>query len=46
MKVKSLRRHVNGRGTIKARKMSISVTRRRKTCAKRISKQVGNMAGN
>jgi hypothetical protein len=31
MKVKSLRRHVNGRGTIRAQKMSISVTRRRKT---------------
>jgi hypothetical protein len=31
MKVKSLRRHVKGRGTMRAQKMSISVTRRRKT---------------
>jgi hypothetical protein len=31
MKVKSLRRQVNGSGTIRARKMAISVTRRRKT---------------
>jgi hypothetical protein len=31
MNVKSLRRHVNGRGTMRAQKMSISVTRRRKT---------------
>jgi hypothetical protein len=31
MNVKSLRRQVNGRGTIRAQKMSISVTRRRKT---------------
>jgi hypothetical protein len=31
MKVKSLRRQVNGSGTIRARKMSISVTKRRKT---------------
>jgi hypothetical protein len=43
MKLKSLRRHVNGRGTIKARKMSISVTRRRKTCEKSKSKHVGNI---
>jgi hypothetical protein len=34
MNVKSLRRHVNGRGTIRAQKMSISVTRRRKTLEK------------
>ena len=34
MNVKSLRRQVNGRGTIRAQKMSISVTRRRKTCRK------------
>lgn len=33
MNVKSLRRQVKGSGTIRARKMSISVTRRRKTCA-------------
>jgi hypothetical protein len=32
MKVKSLRRQVNGRGTMRARKMNISVTNRRKTC--------------
>jgi hypothetical protein len=31
MKVKSLRRHVKGRGTMRAQKMSISVTSRRKT---------------
>jgi hypothetical protein len=31
MKVKSLRRHVNGSGTMRAQKMSISVTNRRKT---------------
>lgn len=31
MKVKSLRRHVNGRGTIKAIKMTISATNKRKT---------------
>jgi hypothetical protein len=31
IKVKSLRRHVKGSGTIRAQKMSISVTRRRKT---------------
>jgi hypothetical protein len=45
MKVKSLRRHVNGRGTMRARKMSISVTRRRKTCAKSKSKHVGSIVG-
>jgi hypothetical protein len=31
MNVKSLRRQVKGRGTIKARKIIISVTKRRKT---------------
>lgn len=31
IKVKSLRRQVNGSGTMRAQKMSISVTRRRKT---------------
>jgi hypothetical protein len=31
MKVKSLRRQVKGRGTMRARKMNISVTNRRKT---------------
>jgi hypothetical protein len=39
MKVKSLRRHVNGRGTIRAQKMSISVTRRRKTWRIKVSKR-------
>jgi hypothetical protein len=43
MKVKSLRRHVNGRGTIRAQKMSISVTRRRKTWKKSRSKHVGHI---
>lgn len=31
MNVKSLRRQVNGSGTMRAQKMSISVTKRRKT---------------
>ena len=31
IKVKSLRRQVKGSGTMRAQKMSISVTRRRKT---------------
>lgn len=43
MKVNSLRRHVNGRGTIRARKMSISVTKRRKTWKKSNSKHVSNI---
>jgi hypothetical protein len=43
MKVKSLRRHVNGSGTIKAQKISISVTKRRKTCTSSKSKHKGNM---
>jgi hypothetical protein len=34
MKVKSLRRHVNGRGTMRARKINISVTNKRKTWKK------------
>jgi hypothetical protein len=38
MKVKSLRRHVNGRGTINAMKMTISVTKRRKTWKQNKSK--------
>lgn len=45
MKVKSLRRHVKGRGTIRARKISISVTRRAKTCVESTSKQVGSIVG-
>lgn len=45
IKVKSLRRHVNGSGTIRAQKMSISVTKRRKTCRKSTSKQSGHMLG-
>lgn len=44
MNVKSLRRHVNGRGTMRAQKMSISVTRRRKTWKKNRSKHVGHVA--
>jgi hypothetical protein len=43
MKVKSLRRHVNGRGTIRAQKIAISVTKRRKTWKTSKSKHVGNM---
>jgi hypothetical protein len=43
MKVKSLRRHVKGRGTIKAQKMAISVTKRRKTWKKNKSKHVDNI---
>jgi hypothetical protein len=43
MNVKSLRRHVNGRGMMRARKMSISVTKRRNTCKKSKSKHVSNM---
>lgn len=35
MNVKSLRRQVNGSGTMRAQKMSISVTRRRKTWRKK-----------
>ena len=42
MKVKSLRRQVNGRGTIRAMKMTISVTNRRKTWKKIKSKHVSN----
>jgi hypothetical protein len=44
MKVKSLRRHVNGSGTIRAQKMSISVTKRRKTWKKNKSKHGGHIA--
>ncbi len=40
IKVKSLRRQVNGNGTMSAQKMSISVTRRRKTCKKSEGKHV------
>ena len=43
MKVKSLRRHVKGSGTMRAQKMSISVTRRRKTWKKSKSKHVGHI---
>jgi hypothetical protein len=43
MKVKSLRRQVNGSGTIRARKMSISVTKRRKTCKQNNSKYGGHI---
>ena len=43
MKVKSLRRQVNGSGTIRARKMSISATKRRKTWKNR-SKHGGHIA--
>lgn len=43
MNVNSLRRHVNGSGTIRARKMTISATRRRKTWKKSKSKHVGNI---
>lgn len=43
MNMKSLRRHVNGRGTIRARKMTISATKRRNTCKKSTSKHVGNI---
>lgn len=45
MKVNNLRRHVNGRGTINAMKMAISVTNRRKTWKKNRSKHVCNMVG-
>jgi hypothetical protein len=45
MKVNSLRRHVNGSGTIRARKMTISVTRSRKTCRKSKSKHVCGIMG-
>ena len=43
MKVKSLLRHVKGSGTIRAMKMTISVTRRRKTWKKNKSKHVGTI---
>lgn len=43
MKVKSLRRQVNGSGTMRAQKMSISVTKRRKTWKKSKSKHVGHI---
>jgi hypothetical protein len=42
-KVKSLRRQVNGRGTIRAMKMTISVTNRRKTWKRNNSKHVSNI---
>jgi hypothetical protein len=45
MKVKSLRRHVNGSGTMRAQKMSISVTKRRKTWKQNRSKHGGHIAG-
>lgn len=45
MKVKSLRRHVKGSGMMRARNMTISSTRRRKTCVKNKSKHVGSMIG-
>jgi hypothetical protein len=44
MKVKSLRRQVNGSGTIRARKMSISVTKRRKTWRHNNSKHRGHIS--
>lgn len=40
MKVNSLRRQVNGRGTIRAQKMAISVTKRRNTYMKDKSKHL------
>lgn len=43
MNVKSLRRQVNGSGTMRAQKMSISVTKRRKTWKKNKSKHVGDI---
>ena len=45
MKVNSLRRHVNGRGTISARKMTISAINIAKTWRRSNSKQVGNILG-
>ena len=44
--MKSLRRHVNGRGTIRARKMTISVTKRRNTWKRSKSKHEGKIVGN
>jgi hypothetical protein len=42
-KVKSLRLQVNGRGTIRAMNITISVTRRTNTCKRSKSKHVDNM---
>ena len=43
MNMNSLRRHVNGSGTIRARKLAISATKRRNTWKKSKSKQMGNI---
>lgn len=43
IKVNSLRRHVNGRGTMSARKMNISVINMAKTCRRSKSKHVGSI---
>ena len=43
MNVKSLRRHVKGSGTMRARKMTISATKRRNTCKQNRSKHVGTI---
>lgn len=43
MNVNSLRRHVNGSGTIRARKMNISVINIANTWKRRKSKHVGNI---
>jgi hypothetical protein len=45
MNVNSLRRHVNGRGTMSARKMTISAINIAKTCRRSNSKHVGNILG-
>jgi hypothetical protein len=44
MNAKSLRRQVKGSGTIRARKIIISVTKRRKTCTQNNSKHGGHIA--